>query len=98
MSHVKFTFDLSCDQPEYLFLSCSYFVRNYINPKKTSFFSSYLDRRGGGGGGVNHFWKRIMKKQIILSFRENTLPTAVSDVNKVEVSTLLNRNIDVNYK
>ena len=24
--------------------------------------------------------------------------TAVSDVNKVEVSTLLNRNIDVNYQ
>ena len=37
-------------------------------------------------------------KNIKLNNINRLIFTAVSDVNKVEVSTLLNRNIDVNYQ
>ena len=46
--------------------------------------------------------ENVNENQKILLNKENYITTihhtAVSDVNKVEVSTLLNRNIDVNYQ
>ena len=40
----------------------------------------------------------MFRKTFTSSSHKKSIYTAVSDINKVEVSTLLNRNIDVNYQ
>ena len=64
---------------------------------------------GGGGGGVTRLCPILSlsvngdnvvclhnRKHYIA--HKHVIRTAVSDVNEVAVSTLLNRNIDVNYQ